>query len=334
MITFVGLRLSGEKGTIYQFVDTIIGSLGGLFLIMRIKKFRPDIVIIPDHGAVSAFWPKIKDAKSILISHHNPARFLNNPLIGSQSEKDVELALKVEKRALRNIDAVICPSEYMKSAFLRTYSFSGPVEVIPNIISNETIVSIKKNNFAEKIGLRPNTPIAYIPSAGSIFKGKDFVFEIIRRVASQFEKPICFYLTGEIDPVLMYCLTFLPKNAVVYAPGRLPYHENISNIKTCTICVSPTLLESFGLSLLEAHVCGLPVISFDVGGNREIVRDGETGYLVPYLEVEELIDRTVFLLTHEDVYAEMSENSMKHSITRFSSAMTVNKYLSFFEKRL
>lgn len=334
MIIFVSLRLSGEKGTIYQFSDTVIGSLGGLLLINKIRKFKPDIVITPDHGAVSAFWPKIKGAKSILISHHNPARFLNNPLIGDQSGKDVRLALKVEGRVLRNIDAVICPSEYMKSAFLRTYSFSGPVEVIPNIISDETILSIKKNNLPEKLGLQPKTPIVYIPSAGSIFKGKDFVFEIIRRIASQFEKTVCFYLTGEIDPVLSHCLNFLPENAVVYAPGYLPYHENISNIKACTICVSPTLIENFGMSLLEAQVCGLPVISFDVGGNREVVKDGLIGYLVPYLEVERMIDRTIFLLTHEDVYAKMSENSKAHAIDQFSSDTIVNDYVNFFEKCL
>jgi glycogen synthase len=49
----------------------------------------------------------------------------------------------------------------------------------------------------------------------------------------------------------------------------------------CDIFVAPSRFESFGLILVEAMMFGRPVIGCDVGGMREIVADGENGYLVP-----------------------------------------------------
>ena len=49
----------------------------------------------------------------------------------------------------------------------------------------------------------------------------------------------------------------------------------------CAVVVVPSRYESFGLMLLEAMMFAKPVVAADVGGMREIVVEGETGYLVP-----------------------------------------------------
>src|SRR5439155_16616195 len=49
------------------------------------------------------------------------------------------------------------------------------------------------------------------------------------------------------------------------------------------ICVVPSHYESFGLVAVEAMACGVPVIASRVGGLMGTVKDGETGYLVPWL---------------------------------------------------
>ena len=43
----------------------------------------------------------------------------------------------------------------------------------------------------------------------------------------------------------------------------------------------PSVAEAFGLALIEAMACGLPVVACDAHGPAEIVRDGESGWLVP-----------------------------------------------------
>lgn len=70
-----------------------------------------------------------------------------------------------------------------------------------------------------------------------------------------------------------------------------------SRLADAQLFVLATKWEGFPRSILEAMRAGLPVIASDVGGVRESVRDGETGFLVPQGEVEILRDRLRVLLT-------------------------------------
>jgi glycosyltransferase involved in cell wall biosynthesis len=64
----------------------------------------------------------------------------------------------------------------------------------------------------------------------------------------------------------------------ILAPG---YLENpFDLIATCHLYVQPSLSEGFGLALVEAMAMGLPVIASGVGGAREIIEDGRTGWIL------------------------------------------------------
>jgi len=56
----------------------------------------------------------------------------------------------------------------------------------------------------------------------------------------------------------------------------LPYYYNAADV-----CVLPSYYESFGLVPLESLSCGIPVVATDVGNLRNIIRQGETGYVLP-----------------------------------------------------
>lgn len=332
LIIFVGFRLARQNGAIWQFPGAITGALGGFLLRRKIRKFNPDILVLPDHGSVGVFLPKSSSCKIILISHHNPARFVGEPLIGNNSKKDANWALKLEEIVLAKVDGVICPSHYMKDIFSRTYSFRGPVTVIPNILDNAMIEQVSKSLLHEKAGLSEDVPIVYLPSAGSIFKGSRFIFEIIRRLAANYKKEVGFYMSGNIGDELSRMLDFAPSNAHLITPGQIPYKENLANIKSCSMCVSPTLAESFGMAILEAQLCGLPVVTFNVGGNIDIIKDCETGYLVPFMDIEKLINLANKLLGAHEMCLKMGDEAKKHLSKDFAPNFLSDKYVNFFEE--
>jgi glycosyltransferase involved in cell wall biosynthesis len=315
----------------YHFAEIAIFAWPCFKLNRPIRRFRPTVLILSDHGCPGFSIRRPERCKTILVSHHNPARFLGNPLWGLHSEHDVKLAVAAENTALQRVDGVICPSRYMHDMFRRTYAFSGMVTTIPNMIDLEMISSVAANDVREVLGLRRDAILIYIPSAGSIYKGSQFVCEIIRRLSSFSPEPIGFYLSGPITQSLRFELTAHPRNARIHAPGQVSYQDNLALVKSCSFGVSPTLIENFGMSILEAHACGVPMVSFDVGGNSDIVHQGRNGMLVPYLDIDGLVSAAGRLLD-ETNRAVMSRHAKEDAATRFGTEVVVEQLLSFMDK--
>jgi len=88
--------------------------------------------------------------------------------------------------------------------------------------------------------------------------------------------------------------------------------------------------EGFPLSILEAMRAGLPVVASEVGGIRESVRDGETGYLVPRGSVEQLRDRIGRLLADAALRARMGANGRARFTQEFTLDASVAATLAVY----
>ncbi len=71
-------------------------------------------------------------------------------------------------------------------------------------------------------------------------------------------------------------------------------------LSTSHLAVLPSHGESFGLSLAEAHVAGLPAIAYDAGAVREVVAPGESGWLVPVGRVDLLAAAIAEAIDHPE----------------------------------
>jgi glycosyltransferase involved in cell wall biosynthesis len=75
------------------------------------------------------------------------------------------------------------------------------------------------------------------------------------------------------------------------------------------ILVRPSLLEGMPLAVLEGMAAGLPVVASRVGGTPELVRDGETGFLVEPGDPEQLADRICRLIGDAGLRAAMGRRA-------------------------
>lgn len=78
--------------------------------------------------------------------------------------------------------------------------------------------------------------------------------------------------------------------------GHVPHVELKQHFAAADILVQPSLTEPFGMPVIEGMACGLPVVGTRVGGIKESVEDGRTGYLVEAGNVTELGDRILQLV--------------------------------------
>lgn len=70
--------------------------------------------------------------------------------------------------------------------------------------------------------------------------------------------------------------------------GAVPHADVPDWLSRLDVCVAASRHESFGVAVVEASACGRPVVVSDAGGLPEVVRDGETGHVVPVHDVPAL----------------------------------------------
>lgn len=101
-----------------------------------------------------------------------------------------------------------------------------------------------------------------------------------------------------------------------------------------SIYVMSSRYEGFGMVLIEAMSCGLPLISFDCPcGPKDIIKDGENGFLVEFGNIEEMAEKINYLIENEEKRIEMGKKSKELSYN-YSEEKIMNQWKELFENLL
>jgi glycosyltransferase involved in cell wall biosynthesis len=103
----------------------------------------------------------------------------------------------------------------------------------------------------------------------------------------------------------------------------------------CDVFAAPSLIESFGLTALEAMACGTPVVAFQTGGLVDIVADGETGLLETAVgSVVGLHDQLDWMLQHPTERQNMGLAARQRVEKRFGSVLMATRYVELYNRLL
>jgi glycosyltransferase involved in cell wall biosynthesis len=121
-------------------------------------------------------------------------------------------------------------------------------------------------------------------------------------------------------------------NGHIFMPGYIPNSDLPYIYNAALAFLYTSLRECFGIPLLEAMACGIPVISFDCPfGPREIIDDGVTGYLVPPGDEKTLVERICFLIEHPDIRKRMSQSALKKA-AQYSIERIMGEWVDLFNR--
>ena len=169
--------------------------------------------------------------------------------------------------------------------------------------------------------------------SGQIIRGKgvDVLLESLAKLTTHFEAVIIG--DGNHRPYCERLSRRLGLSHRVHFTGFVPQAElKIYQRNASVAVVSSVWPEPFGAVGLEAMRCGLPVVGFDAGGISEWLIDGETGYLVPWMDRQQYAGRIETLLRNKKLARTLGENGRELSERRFSFASYIRDLAGLLER--
>lgn len=121
----------------------------------------------------------------------------------------------------------------------------------------------------------------------------------------------------------------------LYSKVTLPKHhkrEEVASIyqiasQSGGVFINPALTEPFGLTLIEAAACGLPIVATEDGGPRDIIENCQNGFLINPLEQDEISTALLKLLDDKKLWQELSENGLRGVREHYTWQAHAKRYL-------
>jgi glycosyltransferase involved in cell wall biosynthesis len=137
---------------------------------------------------------------------------------------------------------------------------------------------------------------------------------------------------GPLEPALKALVRELGIDDAVHFLGHVSPIQ--SAIERSTAVVVPSMGEGFGMVALESMERARPVIAAEIGGLGELVRDGETGVLVPPGEAEPLRDAIVRVAGDFELARRMGEAGRRRALSRFLQRACTERTELLYESAL
>ena len=213
----------------------------------------------------------------------------------------------------RRVDAVIAVSRYSAEQFARWSKL--PIErefVLPNCVDLDMFRPQPRDRaLLERYGLKANKVILTVGRIASRerYKGFDEVIELMPRLLERFPD-LKYLIVGEGDdrPRLKAKVDSCGVAKHVIFAGQIPESEKVAHYNLADAFVMPSTGEGFGIVLIEAAACGVPVIGSKADGSREALLNGLLGRLVDPHNPDELIEALTAVLNDRSSRASRRSN--------------------------
>lgn len=260
-----GLRyidLSGSKSGRFN-----VGLLWKLY--KAIRKFKPQIVqanagdTLKYGAAVKLFFPRFK---LVFRNASTISQYINSSIRKS-----------IQGIIFRGVDLVISVSDLSRRDILSLYPFLEN-RILVITIGVKTTVNLTDPSFKEEMPFLSHPVFIHI--GGLTFeKNHQGLLRIFARYIRE-EKKGTLLLAGD-GPLRKEIETTIRESALGAHVKVLGNRTDVMNLLSgADTLLLPSIIEGLPAVILEAFLCKVPVVAYDVGGIREVVKPNETGWLV------------------------------------------------------
>lgn len=286
------------------------------------KKETPDIVHLRNWATmVEGFIAsKLSDINTIIYSEHGRhfEDISDNKIIVSG----------IHRYVLNNVSTALSVSREVSQEMFDLYRMKQPVKTILNGVDTFKFRKFDKKTSRKKLGFQTDQKI--VGSVGRLVKEKCFDNLIIDFLSNCNKGQLC--IVGE-GPEYQNLQNIISINKGLDRIRIVGHSDNIPTYMNCfDVFALPSKSEGLSNVLLEAMSCGLPIVAYNVGGNKELVTDQRGGYLVESDQRKEFIKKIKKLFEFSRIIPGMGQYNRAKVTRKFSLEIMIEKYSHLYTR--
>lgn len=288
---------------------------GAKNLLKIIKKIKFDI-IHAHSSSIPSLLGKIAGVKLKIETRHG--LFYSDAELENLSKK--RFFFEYSKKFYHDIITTV--SENDKKRLVKYFKYDE--DKLVNIYNGIDVKKLK--SYSKKKSLENKSEIFLIGNVGRFTyqKNQELLLNVFSKLVEKFPKLRLQVIgDGELKNNLLIQIDELELSDYVEI---VPYQKNIYEyIAKLDLMVMTSRFEGIPLVALEAMAIGTPVLSSNVGGMNEIIKDNETGILVSSFDENEFVDKISDLINNPEKLEKISGNALNY-IQNFSVENMVKNY--------
>ena len=229
-------------------------------------------------------------------------------------------------------DKIICVSEAVKQVVMKREGVEeSRIAVIHNGVDPHLEPTGMQANTRRELGFANDNPvIGMVANYNRAIKGVTNFLDAIPAIVSAVPSARFLFVGGgdEENSLRSKAVEMGIDPYVVFAGYKKDIHHYY---EIMDISVLTSFSEGLSLTLLESMGYGIPVVATRVGGNPELVVEGETGYLVPVKDKRALVDRIVALIQDKDLRRRMGKEGRLRAERKFRMRDVSSRYLEIYK---
>lgn len=239
----------------------------------------------------------------------------------------------ITKHAMNESNLCTAVSDYLAEETHRIFNVRTPIRVIKNFVDTDVFYPKREGEGKGKsvFSLNGEKVLLHISNFREVKRIETLIkaFALIRkRVAAR------LVLVGE-GPETQKAERMVARLGLEACVLFLGQQDCVGEIlREADVFLLSSRIESFGLVILEAMASGLPVVATDCGGPKELIRDGENGFLIPVDDHEAMAARVQTLLADNALHARFSENAYNDVLSAFTIDSILPAYIAAYEEAL
>jgi glycosyltransferase involved in cell wall biosynthesis len=113
---------------------------------------------------------------------------------------------------------------------------------------------------------------------------------------------------------------------------RISHEDKLKRIEESSFMVFPSLIEGFGIAIIEAFACKKPVLASDIRPMSDIVKDDYSGFLISPFDEEEWANKMIYLFSNTKQQKRMGENAYHEFQRKYEINAIIKEYQKLYER--